>query len=299
MEKAELLNNHFSQVWTPSIFISSAALTPRKEQQIGVLPIERELGSGGCGVVYKIQNAAVAVKAVYVPFVNKFRLMETESINYKYYPLIKTRLETSIMHEFIEHKPYVPHFFGSYLLYNSSVNYITEQILDSTVMRMLFDRYRLNIDDHLQRQQYIHYVQEVALIIYDLAYDLKVSHNDIKPENLLIRKQDNRVILIDFGSMTFVNLSTNFLNGNLRTSVYLPREFWSLEQIQKTPASGEKIDATLSFIVGIFYLLFITSDLKNADVNMVLAVMQNLKFYQDVNYLNMAKFKPSIREMII
>ncbi|CAF1481773.1 unnamed protein product, partial [Didymodactylos carnosus] len=235
MEKAELLNNHFSQVWTPSIFISSAALTPRKEQQIGVLPIERELGSGGCGVVYKIQNAAVAVKAVYVPFVNKFRLMETESINYKYYPLIKTRLETST-------------------------------------------------DDRCD---------------YVIAYDLKVSHNDIKPENLLIRKQDNRVILIDFGSMTFVNLSTNFLNGNLRTSVYLPREFWSLEQIQKTPASGEKIDATLSFIVGIFYLLFITSDLKNADVNMVLAVMQNLKFYQDVNYLNMAKFKPSIREMII
>jgi len=82
----------------------------------------------------------------------------------------------------------------------------------------------LTIGTIWQEQDVIKLLKECALIL-DFIHSQNVIHRDIKPDNLIRRQQDNRLVLVDFGAVKEVIVQENIDSTiAIGTKGYMPSE---------------------------------------------------------------------------
>ena len=76
------------------------------------------------------------------------------------------------------------------------------------------------------------------LEILDFVHSHNVIHRDIKPQNIIRRQQDNKLVLIDFGAVKEVTGQASPLTIGIGTGGYMP-----MEQFNGKPAYASDIYA--------------------------------------------------------
>jgi serine/threonine protein kinase len=183
--------------------------------------LEKELGKGQFGVVYKAQrksdNKTIALKIVDIP-------------NDKPYLVEKTREEVEILKKLADPtcNPFVICYYGSYYNPNDNRFFIEMELVEGDNMK----KYVSNLWDNNLRGKVFYYI---LLIASDILKGLKYSHskgiihNDIKLENIMIDK-NNVPRIIDYGlSCTIVERGQwgEYCNSTGGTPDYIPPEYIS------------------------------------------------------------------------
>ncbi|WP_347566282.1 protein kinase [Scytonema sp. UIC 10036] len=94
----------------------------------------------------------------------------------------------------------------------------------------------LPLGQRWDESQTIHLLQEV-LPILEFLHDNEVIHRDIKPQNIIRRHSDNRLVLVDFGAVKQIqmyslsivmNLQLRLWKHSLRSPLPAPAQLWLL-----------------------------------------------------------------------
>jgi serine/threonine protein kinase len=81
----------------------------------------------------------------------------------------------------------------------------------------------------------IHLLYDILEVLY-FVHENKVIHRDIKPENLIRRQSDEKIVLIDFGSVKQINTQIQNLPGQLIKTIPIGTDgYMPVEQIQGQP----------------------------------------------------------------
>ncbi len=106
-------------------------------------------------------------------------------------------------------------------------SYIHGQSLDNEILpgKPLFE------------EQVIRLLSEVLEILV-FVHENGVIHRDIKPTNLIRRKSDNKLVLIDFGAVKEINIAQQNPTGRIGTMEYMP-----IEQFEYNPQLNSDIYA--------------------------------------------------------
>ena len=89
----------------------------------------------------------------------------------------------------------------------------------------------------LSEEQIIRLLSEVLEILV-FVHENGVIHRDIKPTNLIRRKSDNKLVLIDFGAVKEINIGQERPTGRIGTMEYMP-----IEQFEYNPQLNSDIYA--------------------------------------------------------
>ena len=89
----------------------------------------------------------------------------------------------------------------------------------------------------LSEEQIIRLLTEVLEILV-FVHENGVIHRDIKPTNLIRRKSDNKLVLIDFGAVKEINIGQERPTGRIGTMEYMP-----IEQFEYNPQLNSDIYA--------------------------------------------------------
>jgi tetratricopeptide (TPR) repeat protein/predicted Ser/Thr protein kinase len=136
------------------------------------------------------------------------------------------------------------------------------------------------------QEQVISLLQEILQIL-DFVHRQKVIHRDINPYNLLRRKQDGKLFLIDFGAVKEITTQVISLNGKTKFTVaigtpgYIPGE-----QAQGNPKFSSDIYAV--GIIGIQALTGLSPDQleKDTDTNEIIWQNQAQVSHELANFID-------------
>ena len=175
-------------------------LQPNPTLQGGKYKIERVLGQGGFGITYLAEQASlgrkVAIKEFFIEnlcdrSVNESTIMGTISSGsvpmvdrYKQKFLKEARIISELHHENIIK---VYDVFEE----NGTAYYVMEYIDGGSLGSMLQQKGKLSEDEAVNN------IKMVANAV-DYLHQRKINHFDIKPDNIMLRR-DNTPVLIDFG----------------------------------------------------------------------------------------------------
>jgi serine/threonine protein kinase len=102
--------------------------------------------------------------------------------------------------------------------------YLVQEFIEGDELKQ-----ELPVGKPLPEIQVIALLQEILKIL-EFVHQQDVIHRDIKPTNLIRRKQDGKIVLIDFGAVKQVSAQTTQLNGHTSLTIaigspgYMPNE---------------------------------------------------------------------------
>lgn len=150
--------------------------------------IIRELGSGGFGVTYLVEDLQKSSQSLYVA-----KQLKLKNYSVTRWQKAKERFirESSILSLLGEHKQ-IPTLVD-YLEDNQEL-YLIQELIDGEDLEK-------EISNNIwTEEEVIKFLQEVLLIL-KFVHHKKVIHRDLKPSNLIRRKSDQKIFLIDFGAV--------------------------------------------------------------------------------------------------
>ncbi len=152
----------------------------QNEQQFGSYLILDHLGSGGMGQVYRAKDSrldrTVALKILSPDVASDKRRMQ------------RFRQEARVASS-LNHQNIVTIFeFGEV----GDLTYLATEYVDGETLRDFVRGKRLNLGEILD-------IAMQMLAALDAAHEAKIVHRDMKPENVMIRKRDHVVKVLDFG----------------------------------------------------------------------------------------------------
>ncbi|MEO1103119.1 MAG: protein kinase, partial [Pseudomonadota bacterium] len=149
----------------------------------GIFEIERQIGSGGMGMVYRAHNVetrdAVAIKIVRAEMADNPQVIAL------------FRREAAVLHRLL-HDAIV-----RYYLFSSDKDigrpYLATEFVDGTPLSQMIDRAAL------PRKEVLSLAERLADGL-QAAHDLSIFHRDISPDNIILPERDvTRAKIIDFG----------------------------------------------------------------------------------------------------
>ncbi|MCF4966136.1 bifunctional serine/threonine-protein kinase/formylglycine-generating enzyme family protein [Nostoc sp. CMAA1605] len=193
----------------------------------GRYEIIKLLGGGGFAVTYLARDNFQPSKPLCV--VKQLRPNQTQNRVIEFF-----EKEAAILERLGKH-PYIPQLLAHF---NQDDNlYIVQEFIEGQdLSREIFPGKRLS-------ESYVTKLLQDALEILSFVHQQGVIHRDIKPQNLM-RRQDVKIILIDFGAVK--ELGTLMINsqGEVNSSVVIGTPgYMSYEQYRGKPCFGSDIYA--------------------------------------------------------
>jgi len=150
--------------------------------------IIRELGSGGFGVTYLVEDLEKSPQSLYVA-----KQLRLKNYTVARWQKAKERFnrESKILVLLGEHEQ-IPTLVN-YLEDNQEL-YLIQEFIDGEDLEIEICK---NI---WTEKEVIKFLQEVLLVL-KFVHEKKVIHRDLKPSNLIRRKSDQKIFLIDFGAV--------------------------------------------------------------------------------------------------
>ena len=178
----------------------------------GRYQIKEVLGKGGFGTTFLAEDKRNRTHPICVvkqlqPNFSELYLL-TKSLD-----LFDREAETL---EILGKHPNIPTLFA-YFEENNDFYIVQEYIAGHTLTRELIP------NQPLSERQVINIVKEL-LEILQFVHKYNVIHRDIKPANIIRRTQDNKLVLIDFGSVKKVTLTGANKGTIVGSYAYLPEE---------------------------------------------------------------------------
>ncbi|NJK27496.1 MAG: protein kinase, partial [Coleofasciculaceae cyanobacterium SM2_3_26] len=116
-----------------------------------------------------------------------------------------------------ENIPQIPTLYASFTFQNSL--YLVQQFIEGM---NLFEEYEAR--GRFSEAEILKLLQDL-LPVLQLVHDAKILHRDIKPDNIMRRKSDGKLVLIDFGGVKQANTTMQGATGTvLYTSGYVALE---------------------------------------------------------------------------
>lgn len=182
--------------------------------QLGLYAIERELASGGMGIVFRawdtLLERPVAIKLM--------RMLASPAASERFHR--EAKAAAKLVHDHI-----VP--IHSVATTNDGRPYLVMPLIDGESLRQRLQRTTIH------PRQAADWIRQVASGL-QVAHDSGMIHRDIKPGNILLDSHDRRAKLTDFGLVRIADdQSVAATEGLLGTP-----EFMSPEQIRNEPLDG-------------------------------------------------------------
>ena len=178
----------------------------------GRYQIKEVLGQGGFGTTFLAEETDNPACPVCV--IKKFQPTFSELyLLTKAKDLFNREAETL---ELLGEHPNIPSLFA-YFEENNEFYIVQEYIAGHTLEQELIT------NQPLSEQQVINILQEV-LEILEFIHKNNVIHRDIKPANIIRRKQDNKLVLIDFGSVKKITTTGTSQGTIVGSYAYIPEE---------------------------------------------------------------------------
>jgi hypothetical protein len=151
-----------------------------ENQQFGSYLIQRKLGAGGMGEVYLATDQrldrTVALKILPVSVANDKRRMQ------------RFRQEAKVASHLNQPNILTIYEFGEI----DSLSFIATEFVDGDTLRDYMRGKRLKLPEILD-------ISIQILAALDAAHEAKIVHRDMKPENVMLRRRDHVVKVLDFG----------------------------------------------------------------------------------------------------
>ncbi|MDJ0634445.1 MAG: bifunctional serine/threonine-protein kinase/ABC transporter substrate-binding protein [Xenococcaceae cyanobacterium MO_188.B29] len=210
----------------------------------GHYQIIRELGKGGFGVTYLVKDidkldkaAPVVIKQIKIPKHNE----EGEARENNYLNNLEREAHTlsRLNHDRI------PQFLGRFK--EENYFYIIQEYIEGHDLRKELGSGTI-LDEPEARE-----MLRGILEILDFVHQRQIIHRDIKPGNLIRRKRDRQLILIDFGAVKEIATRHTTSAGTVMTKVIGTPGYMPAEQLSGNPQFNSDI-----YAVGIIILQAIT-----------------------------------------
>ena len=180
--------------------MDSAQLTTGASLQGGKYHIERVLGQGGFGITYlatqKLLNRKVAIKEFFMrDFCSRMGDTSSVSLGTEGNRAVMDRYMAKFLKEAqtiaaLDH----PHIIRIYDIFqeNNTAYYVMEYIEGESLSQLVKKR------GPLPEEEVLHYIRAVASAL-KYVHQRHINHLDVKPSNIMVRRSDHRVFLLDFG----------------------------------------------------------------------------------------------------
>ena len=174
------------------------------------------LGGGGFGQAYIAKDTADSnhqwclIKQL-KPFVSPFHVPDLE----KAQELFDREIE--VLQDLGQHDR-IPSLLDFFV--ESGERYLVQEFIDGRVLSK-----ELEEKPKFTETQILIFLKNI-LEVLNFVHSKDIIHRDIKPPNLIRRRQDKQLVLIDFGAVKQINL-VEFIKGTgtrIATDVYTPRE---------------------------------------------------------------------------
>ena len=210
----------------------------------GHYQILRELGKGGFGVTYlvkdidKLDNASpIVIKQIQIS--QQQEEGEVRKNNYLKNLEREAKTLSRLNHDRI------PKFLGRFK--EPNYFYIIQEYIEGHDLR-----YELESGQVLNEEQAREMLYEILKIL-EFVHQRKIIHRDIKPGNLIRRKSDRQLVLIDFGAVKEIATRHTTSAGTVLTKVIGTPGYMPAEQLSGNPQFNSDI-----YAVGIIILQAIT-----------------------------------------
>lgn len=168
--------------------------------QGGKYKIEKVLGQGGFGITYlatqELLNRKVAIKEF---FYKEYCERNEETSHVTLGTTSNRELVERFMEKFIKEARTIsalnhPHIIRIYDIFkeNNTAYYVMEYIEGTSLAEMVKRQGALSEDVAID------YIKQTASAL-EFVHRHSINHLDVKPANIMVRKEDNQAILIDFG----------------------------------------------------------------------------------------------------
>ncbi|WP_414568883.1 protein kinase domain-containing protein [Nostoc sp. CCY 9925] len=124
--------------------------------------------------------------------------------------------------EQLGHHPHIPRLLAYFE--EKQEFYLVQELIDGNLLST-----ELLPGDRWSESQVVQLLQEI-LEILDFVHSNGVIHRDVKPNNIIRRQQDNKLVLVDFGVVKQINMQLATAQSQMSTSVavgtlgYMPPE---------------------------------------------------------------------------
>jgi eukaryotic-like serine/threonine-protein kinase len=186
--------------------------------QNGKYTLDQELGRGGFGITYKATHHYLG-QVVVIKTLNEFIRQSTNFAEFKRKFQDEGRRLALCSHPSIVR---VIDFFVEEDLPYLVMDYIPGKSLDAVVLP----------DNPLPEATAVHYIRQVGEAL-KVVHRNGLLHRDVKPQNLILRDDNQQIVLIDFGtarefSPGVVQTHTNLISaGYAPIEQYLSKEKWT------------------------------------------------------------------------
>ena len=209
-----------------------SALRPNSTLQGGKYRIIKKLGQGGFGITYLAENTLLESKVAIKEFFFKECCERDATTSHVTVPTFANRdtverFKLKFVKEartiFKLNHPNIVHILDVFEE-NDTAYYVMEYIEGESLSDMVTRR------GAIPEAEALGYVKEVAKALMYI-HGKHINHLDIKPGNLMRRKEDGRIIVIDFGVAKQYDLATS--QGTTTTPVGITCGYSPAEQYRK------------------------------------------------------------------
>jgi non-specific serine/threonine protein kinase len=189
-----------------------------------ITKIKPHVGEGGFGKVYK--GTYVEGNTSHSVAIKKIKLEEDE-------PELKKKVYDDIMNEIKviikANHPSIPKFYGIYK--KKGFYHLIFEFIEGKSLK--------NAYADMDKQTKLQVLRDSLVILKDF-HTKKLIHRDIKPDNIMINK-DNKPILIDFGVSKIAQKTCTFTTVQIGTAPYMAPEMYNVNEDEEINPDAKPI----------------------------------------------------------